>query len=385
MRRAVLVGMLASLAGAPAARADDEFGGGRVIFVRGASLFETDPRGRAERELAKLPTGGTVRALRTDARGTTLLADLDGTWWWMPLDGVASSLTELPCADGPAQLALEGTCVLCRSKATPTSSVIISLKSAKEFPVAVPTVGARLTGVRPNRRLVWADAAGIWASPPGDPRRKTEVVPDAPLRSFVPSPDGTRGVGVYADQVHVGKETRPAELLMSFALDGQGARRKAIKAGVPIEWSHDSRWVLVQDRGSACVMSAIGGQYKCWKGYTGVSVASDGRWALLLGNRSKIEKTEAKKSKKERGKRDKRRGKAKRDEETQASASSIEPTGESENQENEDSAPVDDVEVPPPAGPLALFRAELEGAYTKSPALVVREVDGAAVWVPARR
>ena len=62
-----------------------------------------------------------------------------------------------------------------------------------------------------------------------------------------------------------------------------------------------------------------------------------------------------------------------------------EPANESENREGDDAGPIDDVEVPPPSGPLALYRAKLEGAFTVAPVQIVRVVDGAAVWIPARR
>ena len=43
-----------------------------------------------------------------------------------------------------------------------------------------------------------------------------------------------------------------------------------------------------------------------------------------------------------------------------------------------------DVPLPPPTGPQSLYRVRLEGsAFTETPALVAKIVDGAAVWVPA--
>ena len=98
--------------------ADETYGGATVIFARGSSLMRVDPRGRTETEVVKLPAKVSVRALRTDARGSVLLADLGGKWSWMKLDGTQSTLTDLPCADGPAQLAVDGACVLCRSLTT---------------------------------------------------------------------------------------------------------------------------------------------------------------------------------------------------------------------------------------------------------------------------
>ena len=132
---------------------------------------------------------------------------------------------------------------------------------------------------------MWATTDGVWSAPPGAPKQaKKSHASSAPLRSFLPSPDGAWAVGVYADEVYTdAHHKKPAEILMGFALDGEGARRKAIKNGVPLEWSHDSQWVLVQDGASACLMRAIGGQYKCWKGYTAASISPDGKWGLVLG------------------------------------------------------------------------------------------------------
>ena len=122
---------------------------------------------------------------------------------------------------------------------------------------------------------MWADQA-IWAAPPGNPAQKTRLAPEAPPRGFPPSPDGARAGGVYADVPGAGPpglKGKPGELMMGFALDGVGARRKGIRAGIAVEWSHDNQWVLIQDGGSACIMRAIGGQYKCWRGYTAASIA----------------------------------------------------------------------------------------------------------------
>jgi hypothetical protein len=108
LRALVVLVALASVA-----HADDE-PAGSIIFARGGSLYRTDTRGRGETEIAKLPAKATVRALRTDAAGKVLLVDLGGQWSWMPLDGTAA-LADLPCTEGPAQLAEDGACVLCKA------------------------------------------------------------------------------------------------------------------------------------------------------------------------------------------------------------------------------------------------------------------------------
>jgi hypothetical protein len=50
---------------------------------------------------------------------------------------------------------------------------------------------------------------------------------------------------------------------------------------------------------------------------------------------------------------------------------------------SDEEAPAADVAVAPPSGPLSLYRAQLDGAFTTAPIKIVNAVDGAAVWVPA--
>jgi hypothetical protein len=89
----------------------------------------------------------------------------------------------------------------------------------------------------------------------------------------------------------------------------------------------------------------------------------------MLGNRSSDSDKDKKKSKKKK--------KKQRDDEDAVGEAA---EGDAEGGEP---MPVDDVAVPPPVGPRSLYRAALEGAYTKSPGLVARVVDGAAVWIPS--
>ncbi|MFN0248195.1 MAG: hypothetical protein ACKV2T_14990 [Kofleriaceae bacterium] len=370
MTEALLAIALVASFAAPAT-ANDDFAGAYVIFARGESLLRTDPKGKGEREIAKLPTKAPVRALRTDEAGKILLANVAGKWSWMPLDGTTSTLTELPCADGPAHLATDGSCVLCRG-ATPTSSLIINFATNNSITIPIPTTGARIVGSPPDRKLVWNDASGVWASPPNDPRKKTLVAPTAPLRGFLPNPAGTRAVGVYSDVIHDSPHTtKPAELLMTFALDGQGARRKTVKAGVVADWSYNNEWLLMQDRTSACIVHAAGGQYKCWKGFTAASISNDGKWALILGSREKAASATKKSS---------RKNAKKNNTEPRG-----EPSNESENRAGAEDEISDDVEVPLPTGNLSLYRAQLDGAYTTAPAKIISVLDGAAVWIPGPR
>ena len=351
------------------------------VFAAGSSLYTADAKGKSETELATLPAKATVRALRVDADGKVLLADVGGTWSWMALDGSAKSLSDLPCAEGPAQLAEDGLCVLCRAKKG--GSIIVTLASGKITNVDVPTTGARLAGTGAERKLVWADDKGVWTASPANPKKPTKAAPDAPLRNFLPSPDGSHALGTYKGEVYEGPKTKkPAEILHVFALDGEGARRKSIQNGVPVEWSHDSKWALIQDGASACITLAQGGQYKCWRGYTAAAIAPDGKYALLLGNRDGSKqrpdkKTPAKKD----AKSTKKTPDKKKPVDEPPPDEGADAEGEGEGGEGD--APVDDVAVTPPSGPLALYIAQLEGAFPTSPKLVTKIVDGAAVFVPA--
>ena len=383
------------------ALADDAPGG--AIFARGAALYRLDATGRGETEIARLAAGTVVRALHSDADGSALLADLAGTWAWMPLDGTSHALIELPCADGPAQLAEDGSAVLCRAAGAANRALLVELSRtsppprtsppsrASGTPVAldVPPAAARLLGAGSERALVWADATGVWAAPVADLKHRTQLAPNAPLRGFLASPDGERAVGVYSDQIFADvRHLQPADVLMTVQLDGQGARRKAIRDGVAVEWSHDSQWVLVQDGGSACIMRASGGQYKCWKGFTAASLSSDGRWGLVLGNRDGSRGSARAAAKAPAKPAAKPAAKAKPAPAAAPTAGpGVQPwdnLGEPSNEPEAGDAPPanDDVNVAPPTGPLSLYRVRLEGAFTDKPVLLVKVVDGAAVWIP---
>jgi hypothetical protein len=359
MRIALALLMVASAT----ARADDkELDKASVIFARGDKLYKADAKGKTETEFATLPhKTAAVRALRTDAKGTVLLADIGGRWWWMPLDG-KKPLAQLPCGEGPAQLPADGMCVVCRSTAG-DKALVFNFGTGKQITLDVPAAGARVTTGNP-RRVIYADKTGVWSVSLTDPKARTQLSPEAPLRAFLTSPNGKLATGVYMESMYDGRVKKsPVETLVTFVLDGQGARRKGIRNGVPIDWSHDNEYVLVQDGAAACLMRAGGGQYKCWKGYTAVSLASDASYALVLGNRDGS-RTQPK---------------------TPAKPPAKKPAPTPTDDEPDSGGPVaDDVPVSLPTGPLALYRAKLDGPYDSAPILVTKIVDGAAVWIPGK-
>lgn len=334
---------------------------GRVVFARGGSLWMTDGRGKAAPVvIATLPVEASdVRYLRTDAAGDTILADLAGRWFWLrtPAAGTTTTLTELPCASGAARLSPGGEYVLCSS--ADSHALIVRLRDGAQFVRNdAPATGASLTERDGQRELVFLSNGAIVAGALKTGAETRVVAAEAPLRGLVASPNGARGVGVYkAPPVGQPKVADPRDQLSAFALDGVAARRRLIRDGVVLDWSADSAWLLIQDGGKACIARAVGGEYKCWKGFTAVSLAPDGAWALVLGPRDAATETDA----------------------------ASPPVGNGGEGADGGEGVLDDAAVALPTGPLSLYRAKLGGAYTEKPATLEKLVDGAAVWLPPAR
>ncbi len=369
------------LAAPAAARAGkDDFGDAAVVFARDHALWRTDPKGKGPAtELLTLPGGARaadVRTIRTDAAGAVILLDVAGAWYWLRA-ATPDELTPLPCATD-ARVTVDGKSVVCAD--ADGHAIVYSLRTRKHTRRKVPGAGARVLPAAPvadgepsrGRELVYADADGVWAAPLAASDDRRELAPDAPLRGFSASPDGTRALGVYLTTAWQKRTAVEAEGLMTFALDGKAARRKSIRGGVVIDWSWDGAWILVQDGESACVARAVGGEYKCWKGYGAVSLSPDGKWALVVGKRKAPEGGD----------------KDDRDDKDDADAPADAPAGDGGGEggdEPDDTEATADAPAAPgiPAGPLSLYRAKLEGAYTERPALVETVIDGpGALWLP---
>jgi hypothetical protein len=366
MPRHAFLGLLAVALLAPGVSFGDDDIPGQVVFTRGGSLWQTNPKGKGDaQELVTLPEGVSVRALRVDAHGRVLLANLDGTWHQLAPIVPGSPLRSLPCV-GEAHITDDAAAVTCSDPAGNT--LIVDLATGTPSPRAVPAAGALLVGRSAGKQLIWADPGGVWAAPVADLMKKIPLAPQAPRRHFSVSPDGTRAFGVYSATIRSGKSQADADVLFGFALDGTAARRKAIRDGVPLAWSFDSRWVLVQNQNAACIMRAVGGQYKCWRGYTAASISPDGQFALVLGKR----RGEAPPTRSRNGK-----GQKKPPAPAPATGAAAEGEGGEGGETIEEAAG-----IVAPSGPLSLYRAALAGAFTAAPALVETVVDGPAIWIP---
>jgi hypothetical protein len=288
MRRLAFAAVLL-VCGVAHAKKDEDFGGGSVVYARGTSLWKTDPLGKGpETELVALSgPASDVQLIRSNPDGSILLIELAGTWWSARLDAAATAPvapTQRACAAGDARFAADGSCIVCAGPDGDT--MLISMKTGKSTTKAVPSAGARVVVQDGVRRLIWADADGVWSANVKNLDDKVELAADAPISGFVASPDGTRGVAIYAGHLYEKKQQVDADVLSSFALDGTAARRMLFPEGTVIDWSWDSTWVLVQNGEKACITRAVGGEYKCWKGYTPLSLAPDARWALVRGTDS---------------------------------------------------------------------------------------------------
>lgn len=322
MKRLALAVLL--LVAAPARAADDDFGGGSVVFAREGALWRTDPKGKGPAtELIALPDGAAasdVRMIRSDAAGRVLVVDVGGTWWWGKPGG---TLAKLPCADAPARPTADGRVVICADDRG--RALLVGLVTGKVVRWPAPAEGARIVVRDGVRSLIYADDRGVWVAPLLRPKARVALAPEPPRRGFLAAPDGGRAAAIHEGEVFEKKKQKVAgEVLDGYALDGTAARRQLHRDGVVVDWSWDSQWLLVQAGEEACVTRATGGQYKCWKGYQAMSLAPDGAWAILLG---------------------KRRG------------------------ESDDTL-------------RSVYRGKLAGAYTERPALVETVVDGAAAWLP---
>ena len=321
MRKGAVLALLLLALPARAAK-DEDFGGGSVVFARGTSLWRTDPKGEGpEVELVTLPgNAADVAMIRSNPDGSAILFDLGGTWYWARIDaGATSPVTPeaLACGAGAARFAADGACIVCAG-ADPAQTLLFSIATGKKVTKKVAPEGARVVATDAGRRLIFADADGIWSAAVKDLSDRTEVAPDAPVSGFLASPDGTRGVAIYPGHVYKKKEKVAADVLTTFELDGTATRRKLATTGTVIDWSWDSQWLLWQDDESACIVRAVGGETKCWKGYAAQSISPDGRWGLARGTDH----------------------------------------------------------------PEKLYRLRLEGAHSDKPTLVQSDVEGAGLWLP---
>ncbi|HEU5056894.1 MAG TPA: hypothetical protein VFU21_10235 [Kofleriaceae bacterium] len=204
-----------------------------------------------------------IRGLSAARDGSALLVDLGANAAWIDLaGGKAGAPVFLPCAGG--RLARGGGQVLCgarRGKGSVAYRMRPTLGSA-----ALEALDPERTAFTAGDRLV-SEVDGALRD-----QDRTVVAPHAPVDRLMVSPDGARAVGRYQDG--------DGDALFGFRLDGRAARRKLI-TGTPVAWSADSVWLAVDGEDAACVLRAVGGEYKCWDHFRALALSADGSLALL--------------------------------------------------------------------------------------------------------
>jgi hypothetical protein len=265
VRLALSLALVAALSG-PAA-ADDE-----ILFVKGTSLWRLPPGGEplevadlgveADR-VGRVQVGGDGRAALVEAEGAAGAEIL-----WIDLE---RGQVRRPSGAGPAVLSADGRRIAC-----PAGELAIVVHQMQPRPATrtmrrVPA--EQIAFVGGSGHLAVVGARGVWRFPIGTTARRRLIAPHAPESGLLVSPSGRRAVATFED--------KGGTALESFKLDGKGSRRRLMRHGRAIAWSLDSRWLVVQARGRACVVSAVGGQYKCWDGYRALSIDSDVKAILL--------------------------------------------------------------------------------------------------------
>ena len=278
-------------------------------------------------------------------------------------------------------------CVPCRKARAIGHRSIVNLDDGKTHAGRHAAPGARLVGSGADRMLVWADDSGVWTAPPANLKTRPSVAPEAPLRGFSRQPRRhararrlrRRGLRRRAPQ-----EARRRARWRSRSTAGRAPQ--VDQGGVPLEWSHDSQWVLVQDGGERVHHARESAAS------TSAGAASPPRRSRpTAGGRSLL------------GNREARRRRPRRSPRQAASArltaQAASTPAEAARPRRASRRPPDRRDDREPDEPRrdtptttsrsrrrparsSLYRARLEGAFTIAPTLIVKIVDGAAVWVP---
>lgn len=264
MRRLAAIGIAVGIAIGTAEARREEPPPGQLAYLKDRAIWRAALAAPEQPvklvDLAVAPA--LVRRLSAAADGSALLVDLGANAAWVDLaHGKAAAPVFLPCAAG--RLAPDGGRVLCGARRG---------KGAVAYRMRPQLGSAALEQLSPERTAL---AAGdrLVSEKDGALREQERVLaPHAPLDRLSVSPDGARAVGRYPDG--------DGDALFGFRLDGRGARRKLI-TGTPVAWSADSAWLAVDGEEAACVLRAIGGEYKCWDEFAALAISADGSLALL--------------------------------------------------------------------------------------------------------
>lgn len=277
MRSAVLpLAVCVAMVSLPGAALADE----SVVYAEGTSLWRTSTDGEAKPvEIVALGfDAASVTGIESTSDGRVLLIKTaDKAYWAVPDGDAPVTPTAIGC-DGSADLAKDGNCAACID---PDTHKIVLERFTPTAKKTVRDITAREVHFLDGLDLLTSDDAGIWTIDIRRPKDTVHLTQDVPSH-VLPSPDGKRALGVFADEDVQNPDTlRPTLYVFRIGAEADARRQLAWNA-VPVAWSWDSKWVAVQDADNgACVMRAAGGEYKCWKDATAVSIAPDGLFLVL--------------------------------------------------------------------------------------------------------
>ncbi len=246
---------------------------GTIIFGRDGALWQWSLEGgkNEPKRVRKLALVGQLDGLKVDGAGRHAVLRAGKSWYWLEL---GSEKTErLDCVAQPT-LSANGRCVLCQ--VSDGKSLLYAFgRKAKKHSVrgAGPWSFAGRSG---GDRVLVVDGDQILLTAPRRRRFKSTVVAEHAPKSLSVSPTGGRAVGFFADN-----GSKPAGFY-TFRIGRKGARRRLLEEGEAIAWSANGAWLLLSRKDEACLIRAVGGEYKCWNGYRAAAVSGDGREAFLI-------------------------------------------------------------------------------------------------------
>ena len=309
---------LVGLALTTTARADE----GRLLFVRGGNLLSQPADSAAAAKIVTpLPDGAAARGLEATQDGKLVVLEMGNAAAWLDGDKWKSA----GCT-GRARPSPGGECLACPATG---GSVLVSTTADMSRPLPPPLREVNFLG-RTVDEVVGLTDQGVVAVKTEHPAVRRLLARPGARSHLLVAPDGGRAVAVFGD----GDTSR----INSFALDGAGVPRRLGGPGVPIAWSWDSQWVLIQEgilpkgetpdeeepedegalldggdaearfllaapprrwrpknqrksgpppeppapRTQACAVRAVGGESKCWGGFEAIGFSPDSTHVLLV-------------------------------------------------------------------------------------------------------
>jgi hypothetical protein len=307
MRSAGLVAVAALLAlGATVAAAQDkpaEPPAGRVIFVRGDALFAAPGDGKgSEQELVKLPADfGAVRGMEASRDGKLIVVRGDKGSAWLTL---GETTWHTGCS-GRARPSPTSECLICE-----LNGVVTLLGAKQSFAVKLPGTWHDVNFLGSARELAALDAQkGVLGFGVQSPKQTRLLAKPGASGYLLVAPDGSKAVAVFGH----GATSR----VHGFVLDGEGIPRSLGGPAVPLVWSVDSTWALleygipaedgvapesvppIEDEDDQGDEGEGGGEGALWPRVSEPWLMAAGRWIepKLMAGKSKKKKKDSRKKK----------------------------------------------------------------------------------------